>query len=86
MHTLYMFRASYKQWEISILILVNAYTLIEYRIVKMDNCPNLNTPAGTRSLTLSRLRQTHEPLDAMLHLAIVELGQHSNRYKKNKIK
>ena len=59
-----MFRASHKQWEVAILILINICASIKFRIVEMDNWLNLNKrPAGTRSVTLSRPRQTHEPLD-----------------------
>ena len=38
----YMFRASHKQWEVVILILINTSASIEFRIVKMDNGLNLN--------------------------------------------
>ena len=55
----HMFRAS--QWEVAILILINTSASIKFRIVEMDN--STSAPAGTRSVTLSRPRQTHEPLD-----------------------
>ena len=40
--TAYMFRASHKQWEVAILILINTSAAIKFRIVKMDDWLNLN--------------------------------------------
>ena len=37
-----MFRASHKQWEVAIQILINTSALIKFRIVEMDNWLNLN--------------------------------------------
>ena len=49
-----MFRASHKQWELAILILINTSASIKLKIVKVDNWLNLNNrPSGTRSMTLS---------------------------------
>ena len=39
---LIMFRASHKQWEVAILILINTSASIKFRIVEMDNWLNLN--------------------------------------------
>ena len=39
---LIMFRASHKQWEVAILILINTSALIKFGIVEMDNWLNLN--------------------------------------------
>ena len=37
-----MFRASHKQWEVAILILINTSASIKFGIVEMDNWLNLN--------------------------------------------
>ena len=37
-----MFRASHKQWEVAILILINTAMSIKLKIVEMDNWLNLN--------------------------------------------
>ena len=38
----HMFRASHKQWEVAILILINTSASIKFRIVEMDDWLNLN--------------------------------------------
>ena len=37
-----MFRASHKQWQVAILILIYTSTSIKFQIVEMDNWLNLN--------------------------------------------
>ena len=39
---LIMFRASHKQWEVAILILINTASSIKFGIVEMDNWLNHN--------------------------------------------
>ena len=59
-----MFWAAHKQWKVDILILFNTSAPIKFRIVEMETDQiSTSAPAGTRSLTLSCPRQTHEPLD-----------------------
>ena len=38
----HMFRASHKQWDVAILILINTSASIKFRIVEMYNWLNLN--------------------------------------------
>ena len=52
-----MFRASHKQWEVAILILINTSASIKFRIVEMDNWLNLNKRTCLASET------NHEPLE-----------------------
>ena len=59
-----MFGAAHKQWKVAILILINTSAPIKFRIVEMETDKiSTSAPAGTRSMTLLRPRQTHEPLD-----------------------
>ena len=72
-HCSYMFRASHKQWEVAILILINTSASIKFRIVEMDNwLISTSAPAGTRSVTLSLPRQN--PWTAGLHNLYFSLG------------
>ena len=54
----HMFPAAHKQWEVSILILINTSAPIKFRIVKWASDQiSSSAPAGTRSVTFSRLKQ-----------------------------